>query len=255
MSAQEELECEQNEKCLGDFKHRNNPKKVLKRLKSGNRRFALSKKKCNQPVTECDTNDMIHPNQSTIRRKNTAANGQKPFAIILSCADSRVPPELIFDTGIGDLFVVRVAGNIANTSSIASIEFAVAKLHCKFILVLGHEGCGAVKAAMSNEPAASENLEHLVEHILPAVYYSGCESKITDEDYYNTCKHNDSDLKSVTKRNVANNADALVYKSKIIRESIRNSGVEIYSGYYKLKSGKANIDTNALWNNTNLHIK
>ncbi|MGY8952062.1 MAG: carbonic anhydrase, partial [Flavobacteriales bacterium] len=101
---------------------------ALSFLKEGNSRY---------------TNDnLTHPNSDN-NRKKSQTGGQTPFAIILSCADSRVVPELIFDQGIGDLFVIRVAGNTANASSIASIEYAVAHLGTKLIVVLGHESCGA----------------------------------------------------------------------------------------------------------------
>ena len=103
--------------------------------------------------------------------RNSLTNGQYPFAIILSCADSRVVPEMIFDCNIGELFVVRVAGNIANTSSIASIEYAVAHLDCKLIVVLGHESCGAVTAAIKGGDNG-KNINHLCSYIEPAVNLS-----------------------------------------------------------------------------------
>ena len=105
----------------------------LKRLKLGNDNFV--------------NNELTNSNQDSVRR-NDVVGGQKPFAVVLTCSDSRVVPELIFDTGIGELFVIRVAGNVANTSSIASIEYAVAHLNVSLIVVLGHQNCGAVTSAL-----------------------------------------------------------------------------------------------------------
>jgi carbonic anhydrase len=171
----------------------------------------------------------IHPLQDQSRRDDTKKS-QHPFAIILSCADSRVPPEIIFDAGIGELFVLRVAGNIADISNIASIEFAIANLKCNYILVLGHEGCGAVKAAMAEGPAPSDNLSQLIGHILPAVKQCGCDSKITNKDYYNTATNNDDDLKKVTIQNVHHTISELKRCSTIIRKS----NVEMCPAYYNL---------------------
>ena len=106
---------------------------IKNRLLSGNENYVNDKESLNSDVS----------------LRASLTEGQQPFAIVLSCADSRVVPEMIFDCNIGELFVVRVAGNIANASSIASIEYAVAHLKCKMILVLGHESCGAVTAAVN----------------------------------------------------------------------------------------------------------
>ena len=88
-----------------------------------------------------------HPNQSARRRREVSDSGQQPFAIILSCSDSRVPPEIIFDQGLGDLFVIRVAGNIIDDAILGTIEYAVEHVHAPLVMVLGHDKCGAVTAA------------------------------------------------------------------------------------------------------------
>jgi len=126
---------------------------ALARLEKGNDKFV--------------TDELSHELQDVSRRVDLKS-GQWPWAVVLTCADSRVVPELIFDTGIGELFVVRVAGNVANTSSMASIEYAVANLDVKLIVVLGHEGCGAVKAALDGKDLGY-NLNHLLAHIKPAI--------------------------------------------------------------------------------------
>src|SRR4051795_13565486 len=119
--------------------------RALARLLEGNGRYARHKEQ--------------HPDETLARRKELET-GQHPFAVILSCADSRVPPELVFDQGLGDLFVIRVAGNIADDDVLGSIEYAVEHLHTKLILVLGHEKCGAVSAAVegNHDPGHLESL-------------------------------------------------------------------------------------------------
>ena len=168
-------------------------KVALARLKDGNKKF----------VKDAPT----HERQDKDRRKELEG-GQNPFAIILSCADSRVIPELIFDTGLGELFVIRVAGNIANTSSIASIEYAVAHLGVKLIVVLGHESCGAVGAALAGGDNGY-NLNHLLAHITPAL---GSKS-----------------VNSVVKKNAKLTAKELETRSDIIKGA---KGLEIVPAYY-----------------------
>lgn len=102
------------------------------------------------------------------RRVDLARNGQKPFAVVVSCSDSRVPPELIFDQALGDLFVIRVAGNIVDTIEMGSIEYAIEHLHVPIIIVLGHEKCGAVQAAVDGGDF-TENLTAITAKILPAI--------------------------------------------------------------------------------------
>ena len=124
----------------------------LARLLAGNARFRAAM--------------AIHPDQSPARRF-TVAMGQHPFACVLTCADSRVPPEVIFDQGLGDLFVIRIAGNIAGDAVLGSIEYAAAHLHVPLVMVLGHEKCGAVEAALQGEQPG--HVRSLVRAIRPAV--------------------------------------------------------------------------------------
>jgi carbonic anhydrase len=126
---------------------------VLKELQAGNTRHAQHR--------------YTHPHQ-TSARLHELAGGQQPHAVILSCADSRVPPEIVFDQGLGDLFTVRVAGNIATDAEIASIEYAVEHLHTPLIVVMGHQSCGAVAAAIAGGEAPG-HLPTLVRAIDPAV--------------------------------------------------------------------------------------
>ncbi len=112
------------------------PQEVLKRLQAGNRRFVSERPTCAILSTEA--------------RRRELLEGQEPCAIILGCSDSRVPPEIVFDQGLGDLFVIRVAGNTAGPSQVSSIEFAVKKLGARLVVVLGHSSCGAVLAALED---------------------------------------------------------------------------------------------------------
>jgi len=177
---------------------------ALSFLKEGNSRYT--------------SDNLTHPNSDN-NRKKSQTGGQTPFAIILSCADSRVVPELIFDQGIGDLFVIRVAGNTANASSIASIEYAVAHLGTKLIVVLGHESCGACGAAIAGGDNGP-NLNHLLKMINPAV-----EKSISKE------------VNDVVRINAELQANDLSNNSKIITEAVEKSGVEIVSAFYNLNGG------------------
>ena len=176
----------------------------MSQLKEGNARFVEDK--LEQEKTD------------SFRRKQISA-GQNPFAVILSCADSRIVPELAFDVGLGDLFIVRVAGNVANTSSVASIEYAVANLGSKLILVMGHEKCGAVAAALERVDAGP-NLNQLISLIEPAVK-----------------KSSDKSVNEVARENVRLNAKSLVADSDIISSAINENDVKIITAYYNLESG------------------
>ena len=130
---------------------------ALQMLMEGNRRYVAAK--------------MLRPNQSA-QRRGEVAKDQSPFAVILGCSDSRVPPEVVFDQGLGDLFVIRVAGNVVDNLAIGSIEYAVAHLGAPLVMVLGHSRCGAVSAAVQvvekNAPAPG-HIASLVEAVWPAV--------------------------------------------------------------------------------------
>ena len=109
-----------------------------------------------------------HPNQSARRRREVSDAGQQPYATILTCADSRVPPEVIFDQGLGDLFVIRVAGNVLDEIVLGSIEYAVEHLHTPLVMVLGHDKCGAVTAAVEHAQT-NNHVQAVVEALQPAL--------------------------------------------------------------------------------------
>ena len=183
-----------------------NSTQALTRLQEGNKRFVAEK---------------LEGKHTDNKRRKELLKGQEPFAIVLSCADSRIVPELAFDTGLGELFVVRVAGNIANTESIASIEYAVAYLETKLIVVLGHESCGAVTAAIKGGNNGN-NLNKLLEHISPAIKQSG----------------KSADVNEVARTNVLLTAKELVAKSTIIANAIKNKGLKILPAFYHLETGE-----------------
>lgn len=178
---------------------------VFKRLKAGNERYMK--------------NVLKHEFQDADRRYETA-EGQEPYATVLACADSRMVPEIVFDTGIGELFVIRVAGNIANTSSVASIEFAVNQLDTEVIVVLGHQNCGAVTAAVQGGDLG-RNLNHLVAHITPALY--SADSK---------------EVNTVVKENARKTAEELLSRSPIITQAVKDKKVIIVPAYYHLDTGE-----------------
>lgn len=182
---------------------------IIDRLKTGNERF---------------TSDSLERANQDASRRGSLTTGQAPFAIILSCADSRVVPEMAFDTGLGELFVLRVAGNVANTSTIASIEYAVAHLGTKLIVVLGHESCGAVTAAIGGGDNG-HNLNHLLAHVAPAIAASGNGAAVND----------------VVKKNAELTGHELKNRSAIIGGAVDAGKVKIVPAYYNLGSGKVDF--------------
>src|SRR5688572_30007798 len=132
---------------------------ALKRLRDGNRRFT--------------SNVRSHDSLASEARRAEVAAGQEPFAIILGCSDSRVPAEIVFDQGLGDLFVIRVAGNIVAPSQIGSVEFAAERFHTRLVVVLGHSGCGAIMATieqLTRPEMQSRNLRAIVDRVRPSVW-------------------------------------------------------------------------------------
>lgn len=186
------------------------PDEALKELLAGNDRFVTSKRK--------------NPNQ-TLTRVTEIAKGQTPFAAVLCCADSRVPPEIVFDQGLGDLFVVRVAGNIATVEDIASEEYAAAVLGAPLLLVLGHERCGAVDAALKGGELPGM-INTLVTAIKPAV--DATEGKPGDR------------LANAVKANVVNQMKRL-QTSSVIAQQIQQGKMKIVGGYYDLDTGKVEL--------------
>ena len=184
------------------------PTEAISKLKEGNGRYT--------------SGNLQHPGQ-TAERRMELAKIQHPFVTIVSCSDSRVPPEIVFDQGLGDLFIVRVAGNVINDEVLGSIEYSVDHLGTRLILVLGHQSCGAVKAARETIAAkgkAPGHIESLVAAIKPAV-------EATAKD----------DLETTVKANVKNVVQALRASTPILKAKVDSGDAQVIGGYYSLDTG------------------
>lgn len=190
-----------------------NPDEVLKELAAGNKRFLAGQSK--------------HP-RATLARVRETSSGQHPYAIVLTCADSRVPPEIFLDQGIGDIFTIRIAGNVANNDEIASTEYAVEHLHSSVCVVMGHTECGAVKAVVNSEQVP-EDIGRMVVHI--------------GEAFAKTKKHNPTlqgkELVNETVRvNVWESVEDMIKGSEIIARKVRTGDLRIVGAVYNIETGK-----------------
>lgn len=183
---------------------------VWNSLMAGNRRFVAGKPEARDLVS----------------LRHQLASGQSPKAIILSCSDSRVGPELVFDQSLGDIFVVRTAGNVADKVALGSIEYAVEHLHSPLLVVLGHQKCGAVNAACSGEKMPSENLDAIVEKINPAVTRAKTYAKADDL------------VESAIKENVRQSARDLSANSEIIGSAVKFGKLSVIEAEYELETGQ-----------------
>ena len=194
------------------------PDKALQILKDGNERFVENK------TLEKDFKFQI---------KETA-KGQYPFAVVLSCIDSRVPAEIIFNQGIGDIFSIRIAGNVANEDILGSLEYACEEAGSKLILVLGHTNCGAVKGAIDDIKLG--NLTGLLSKIKPAV---DATEPIGDKS-----SKNGQYVDAVSKQNVFNTMKMIQDKSPTLDELIKKGEIKIESAMYNLETGKVEFYDN-----------
>lgn len=187
------------------------PDHALKNLKEGNTRYQAGKSQ--------------HPRQDAKRRAETVSGGQHPFAIILSCADSREPVELLFDQGVGDLFVVRVAGNVADVDELGTMEYGADHLGSPLIVVLGHTKCGAVTAVVNGEHVHG-NIPQLVDNIIPAA------KKVKDKGFTG-----DSAIPEAIKANVMQSIEDTFMNSEILRGRVAAGKLKIVGGVYDLEKG------------------
>jgi carbonic anhydrase len=169
-----------------------------------------------------------HPHQDRERRALTAGQGQHPLATVLTCSDSRVPPEIIFDQGIGDIFVIRVAGNVAATDEIGSIEYAVDHLATPLVMVLGHTQCGAVTAVLDDDKLPP-NIASLVEPIRPAVARAREDNPEAAKDVL---------LNAAIKDNVWQAIADMLGASPIIRDKVKDGQVRVVGAIYEIDSGQ-----------------
>jgi carbonic anhydrase len=187
------------------------PERALEKLMQGNKRYASGKP--------------AHPN-SGAKRRAQVARGQHPFAVVVSCADSRVPPEVLFDQGLGDLFVVRSAGHVVDDLALGSIEYAVEHLGVNLVVVLGHERCGAVDATVKGGEAPG-HVNSVVQAIKPAV------DKVRS-------KHGDL-LCNAVKSNVKQVAEKIKDSGPILSEAFDDGTLTVVGAYYDLDSGVATL--------------
>jgi len=191
---------------------------ALERLRTGNRRFA----------SDTRSGDTL-TNQ---RRRHEVAAGQEPFAIVLGCSDSRVPAEIVFDQGLGDLFVIRVAGNIVAPSQVGSVEFAAGRYGTRLVVVLGHSQCGAVLATLEElqrpKGHPSGNLRSIVDRVRPAV-----EALLTTD-----LRHDPEVLvRQAVRANIRASANHLRHGSEILERVIENEGLLVVGAEYSLDTG------------------
>ena len=191
---------------------------ALQRLKDGNKRFVSGVRSIDTLIKQTQRSDFL--------------TGQEPFAIILGCSDSRVPAEIIFDQGLGDLFVIRVAGNIVAPSQIGSIEFAVERFNTQLVVVLGHSMCGAVSATIDEleQPSKdrSTNVMSIVDRIRPSV-----------EPLYNTSLRDDHDqlLDAAIRANILAATNQLLHGSQMLEQLILNNEMTVVGAEYSLETG------------------
>jgi carbonic anhydrase len=190
---------------------------ALARLRDGNRRFVA-----NQATAAAS-----HP-----ARRAALVSGQEPFAIILGCSDSRVPAELVFDQGFGDLFVIRVAGNVVAPSQVGSVEFAAARFGTRLVVVMGHSQCGAVIAAVDDvlgrTSSQSRNLRSIVDRVRPSVEASRTGRGEADADAW---------LRDAVRANVRASVDHLRHGSELLEQLIANDGLLVVGAEYSLETG------------------
>lgn len=195
-----------------EFQEQMSPAQILQRFKDGNQRFVQGKMFL----------------RDYLKEKDIAATGQHPYAIILSCIDSRKPAEIIFDKGIGDVFNARIAGNFVNTDILGSMEFATKVSGAKLILIMGHSNCGAIKSAVDNVQLG--NITAMLSNIRPAV------ESVTGVPGEKSSK-NKNFVEAVAKQNVVLGAKTITEKSSIIKSMVEAGQVAIIGCMYDLQSG------------------
>jgi carbonic anhydrase len=187
------------------------PDEALQRLVEGNKRYAAG--------------NFIHPDQDPARRIELA-EGQHPFAVIFGCSDSRVPPEIIFDQGLGDLYVIRVAGHIPDENVLGSIEHAVENMGVRLVMVLGHKNCGAVTAAVQGSDAAG-HIGSLIKAIRPAV------EKVKRQPT--------ALLENAIRANVQMAVAQIRVSQPFLANKVMGNALKVVGAYYDLSSGAVSI--------------
>ena len=191
---------------------------ALERLRAGNLRFVSERSRSGDTVTGT--------------RRSEVAAGQQPFAIVLGCSDSRVPAEIVFDQGLGDLFVIRVAGNIVAPSQVGSVEFAAARHETRLVVVLGHSQCGAILATLEELQRPTENqsrnLRAIVDRVRPSV-----------ESLLATPLRHDREalIQQAVRANIRASVDHLRHGSEVLEQLIQDGGLRVVGAEYSLETG------------------
>jgi carbonic anhydrase len=191
---------------------------ALDLLREGNRRFVMNQSRAGS--------------SSHQERRLSLVSGQEPFAIVLGCSDSRVPAELVFDQGFGDLFVIRVAGNIVAPSQVGSVEFAAAKFGTRLVVVIGHSQCGAITATLDEllgrSTTESRNLRSIVDRVRPSV-----ETVLAGRDP----RDYDALIRDAVRANVRASANHLRHGSELLERLVREDGLLVVGAEYSLDTG------------------
>ncbi|MGI8668500.1 MAG: carbonic anhydrase family protein [Aridibacter sp.] len=199
------------------------PEKALQFLKEGNHRF---------------TND-LKANRNLLQQVNETRDGQFPFAVILSCIDSRVSSELVFDQGLGDIFSIRIAGSVINDDVLGSMEFSCKIAGSRLIVVLGHTKCGAVKGACDNVELG--NLSTLLNKIQPSVYF---EKTVTE----NRTSENSEFVEKVTEIQTKKSVETIIERSIVLRKMIENKEIGLIGAMYDIETGEVEFyDETFMW--------
>lgn len=212
--------------CTKEIQDTITPLKAIEILKAGNVRFVNN----------------LKANRNLLQQANDTRNGQWPFATILSCIDSRTSAELIFDQGLGDIFSIRIAGNIINTDILGSMEFACKVAGSKLLVVMGHSKCGAIKGACDHTEMG--NLSELLAKIQPAVYE---EKTITDPNERNSS--NAEFVENVASINVYRSVNSIVSRSYILEQMVEKGEIAIIGAMHNLETGLVEFYEDSLLSN------
>jgi carbonic anhydrase len=205
------------------------PDDALQKLMEGNKRFVA--------------NQSISPKLSDAATRTSLAQAQKPYAIILACSDSRVPPEIVFDKGLGEIFIIRVAGNVPDPITLGSIEFAAANFGSPLVMVLGHERCGAVQAAVDSKgkSSGSPNIDAIVKAVTPAVKKAATECDACKGVAKCAETRHDEFVECAIDTNAKLVAASLTKNSKILKNLVAEKKVKIVAAKYDLDDGTVTL--------------
>ena len=202
------------------------PLSAIQKLKMGNESFSSG---------HSPSGNLACPD----KRMKLATEGQKPFAVVVTCADSRVPAEAIFQTDLGDLFVIRVAGCCVDSSVVASVEYAISEFDCGLCIVMGHSKCGAIKAAMhshqTNTKVGTRNIEKMLAPIMPLV---SLESAKETKTFDGSCDL----VERLVDRSTVHQIGRLKKKSSLISKRVSNGNLQLLPARYCIETGKVNFE-------------